>query len=164
MNVRRRLQFLNGLANLERGSQRKHVRAKAPSDWIGNLAWHLPEIAAALKTENTSPDIIEPDRNDGSVHAFHDALKTAAERKHLSDARHLPFGEDADNVTGLDCAGGCAERMDQVARALLGGNRDAAHRSREGMNRRMAVDRLPPQKNGGEAGGAKPQEGRHPAK
>src|SRR5260370_17118914 len=119
MNVRRRLQFLNGLANLERGSLRMQVRAKTHSDWIGNLAWHLPEIAAALKTENTSPDIIEADRNDGSVHAFHDALKTAAERKHLSDARHLAFGEDANNVTCLDCACGYPSATHQAARAVL---------------------------------------------
>src|SRR5258708_33679675 len=125
MKGRGGLQFLNGLANLERGSLRNQVRAKTHRDWIGNLVWHLPEIAAALKTENTSPDVIEADRNDGSVHAFHDAFKAAAKREHPSDARHLAFGEDADNVAAFDRAGGCTRCINQVAWPFHGGKQEA---------------------------------------
>src|SRR6266566_4524809 len=139
MDVRRRLQFLNGLSNLESGSVRRQCRAKTHSDRIRNLTRHLPKIAAAFKTENTSPNIVEADRNDGSVHAFHDAFKAAAKRKHLSGARHLAFGEDADNVAALNRAGSRAKRMNQVARPLLGRNRDASHRPCKRMNHGMAI-------------------------
>src|SRR5882672_4729469 len=162
MDVRRGLQFLNGLSDLESGRVRRQWRAKTHSDWVRNLTWQLPKIATAFKTENTSPDIVEADRNNRSVHAFHDAFKSAAKRKHLTDACHLPLGEDANDLARLDRTGGAAKRMNQVARPLLGRNRDAAHRAREGMNHGMSVDRLIHQKADGAIGGCNQQQRVHP--
>src|ERR1700682_4907953 len=127
MEVRRRLHFLNRLAHFESGSVRSQWRAEAHCYGIGKLPRHLPEITAAFKAENTSPDVFQAYRDDRRLHAFHDAFKAAAKRKHLADARHLAFREDADDVAGLDRSGCGAKGMDQVAPQLLGGNGDSCN-------------------------------------
>ena len=64
-------------------------------------------------------------RYDGRIHSLQDALHSSPERKHLADARHLPFGEDADEFAVPENLRGFAQRMDHFAWTLL--RRDGNH-------------------------------------
>src|SRR5580692_7342776 len=50
---------------------------------------------AARKTKDRAPHPVEVYRNDRNVYTLDDPFHSAAERHHLADARHLPFGKDA---------------------------------------------------------------------
>ena len=61
----------------------------------------FPQKSPARKTEDRSPHTVEIHGDDRHVHALHDAFHAAAERHHLADARHLPFGENANQLAIL---------------------------------------------------------------
>jgi len=72
---------------------------------IRNLARKLPKKFATGKTENRSPNSINMHRDDRRLDSFHDSFQSAPERQHLSDPRHLPFGENAKQLAVLQSFG-----------------------------------------------------------
>ena len=88
--------------------------------------WQFPDVAAALEAENAPPDSIEMDRNDGRIDALHDALVASPEGEKLSDARHLPFGKNANHLTVANRVACRSQGADHVAWPLLGRNRNGA--------------------------------------
>ena len=61
--------------------RRRHGRAEADRDGIGNPARHLPQKTSALEAEDAAPHAVEVHGNDGDIDALHDALEAAAEGK-----------------------------------------------------------------------------------
>src|SRR5580704_16441116 len=96
-----RSEVLHGLARFLCRRRGRQWRAKRYAHGIRQVARQFPEEAAARKTENGAPHAVEVHWDDWNVDALNDAFHAAAERHHLADARHLPLGENADQLAVL---------------------------------------------------------------
>src|SRR5207237_10746831 len=102
----------------------------------------IPEEATASEAENRAPDAVEIHGNDGELDTFHDAFHAAAEREHLTDASHLAFGENTDQLAILQGLRGFAKRMDHFARTLIGSDGNDSQHFRERLDQGMLVRAL----------------------
>src|SRR5207248_5009026 len=92
------------------------------------------EELPAFEAENTSPDAIEVDRDDGDVEPSHDALESMAKGKETARARDGAFGEDANQLAGLERHLRLAQRLNDFSRGIVVGNGNCPHQLREPVN------------------------------
>ncbi len=102
----------------------------------------LPQKASARKTEDRSPHAIQIHRNNRNIDALHNAFHAAAERQHLPDARHLSFGEDANNLAVLQGLGRLPQGMDHLARPLIGRDGNYTQYFCKGFDQQVVVGAL----------------------
>src|SRR6266404_7258882 len=93
---------------------------KSDAHRIRNMPRQLPQKSPARETEDGAPHSVEVHRNNRHVNALDDPLHPPPERQHLADARHLPFRKNADELAVLQRLRGFAQRMNHLARALIG--------------------------------------------
>jgi hypothetical protein len=58
----------------------------------------FPDEASTFKTEDASPHTVKMDRNDWRIDTFHDAFESAPEGQQLTNARHLAFRKNANDL------------------------------------------------------------------
>ena len=124
--------FLHRLAHLHRRGVVRQCRAVAHRHAVRDAPWQLEEKPAARVTEDAAPHAVEVDRNDRRIDVLHDFFVAAPERQHLPRARDLSLGKNADHLAVANRLAGDLERLDQVTRPRLGGDRDAPHDPRKG--------------------------------
>jgi len=73
-------------------------------------------------------------RDDRRIDGFHDFFVAAPERQHLPRACDLSLGKNTDHLAVANRLAGDLERLDQVTRPRLGGDRDAPHDPGEGSH------------------------------
>ena len=139
----------------------RHGLAETDGDRVGNRTRHFPEEPPALEAEDAAPDAVEVHRDDRRVHALHDAFHSAAEGKHLADARDLALGKNAHDFAGADRVARLAQGPQHFARAKLGGNGNRADQFCEGLYERQVVDVFEDQEADGAVGGSDQQQRVH---
>jgi hypothetical protein len=106
----------DGLTHLPGGGGRGHGLAERDGDGERHALRHLEEEAAVLEAEDATPDAVEMDGDHGHVDAREDLLDAAAEGQGVAGAAQGAFGEDADDVAGLQLLA----RLDQSGLDQLG--------------------------------------------
>ena len=120
-------QFLHRLAHLDRGSIVRQSRAVTHRHAVRDMSGQLPEKTGLCVAENTTPHAIEMNRNDRRIDILHDFLVAAPERQHLPRACDLSLSKNTDHLPVSNRLAGNLERLNQVTRPRLGGDRDALH-------------------------------------
>ena len=120
-----RAKVLHGAADILRGRCRRHGLAERDAHGVRNTPREFPEKTPAGKTEDRAPHAIQVHGDDRHIHALDDALHAAAKGQHLADARHLAFGEDANDFAVFQRVRSHAQGMNHFARPLV--RRDGNH-------------------------------------
>src|ERR1051325_5331459 len=98
-------QILHNFSHFDGSRGRWHRLTKTHRYGIRNLSWQLPQKLPAFETEDASPNAIEVNRNNRRIDSLHNAFHPAPERKHLTNACHLSFGENTDDFALLEGLG-----------------------------------------------------------
>ena len=144
-----RTEILHHAAHFLRSRRGWQRLPKRDANGIRNPPRELPEKAPARKTENRAPDAVEIYGDNGHVYAFDDALHAAAERHHLTNARHLPLRKNAHDFAVFQRFRGLAQGMNQFARPLVRGDGNRAQNFRKGFYQRMLIGAAEHQKADG---------------
>src|ERR1041385_660692 len=139
-------QILYDSSHFNGGRGRRHGLTKTHRYGIRDLSRQLPQKLSAFKTKDTAPNAIKMHRNNRRIDSLHNAFHPAPERKHLTDARHLSFGEDTDDFALLERPGGFAQRMNQIARSKVRCDWNHAHHLGEWFHQPVLVRSLKHQK------------------
>src|SRR5579872_6457692 len=116
-----------------------------------------PAHATALEAGGTANHAVQRDRNNGSVHVFHDALESALEGQQLANTSDLAFGKNTDDLAIADGIAGGLQRMNELTRALFGGNGDGAEDFGKRLYATAFVDVFEHQEAYGPVGGSNEQ-------
>ncbi len=140
--IRLRAEFLHRLPHFLRSGRCRHRLSERHGHGIRNPARQLPQKSPALETENRTPHPSQIHRDDRHVQALYDSLHSATKRKHLADARHLAFGENANNFSILESLGRGAQRLNHLPRTKLRRDRNHAHDLGERLHQPVIVGTL----------------------
>src|SRR5207245_1362702 len=92
-------QFLNRLPHLNRRDSGVHWLAKCDANRIRKFLRPLPQDLAAPKAENTSPYVIETNRNYWRGSALENLLEAAMKRQQEAGSRYAAFRENTNGIT-----------------------------------------------------------------
>src|SRR5580765_3203211 len=77
--------------------------AEGHRQWIGNALRPFCEKPTPLKAEDAAPHTIQVRGNDRHISSLHNPFEAAAERQQGAGAGNLSFGEDADDLSVVEC-------------------------------------------------------------
>src|SRR6185436_11605210 len=93
----------NCVAEFVRRRVRWQRLAEGHGQWIGNALGPFCEKPTPLKAEDAAPHTIQVCGNDRHLPSLHDPFEAAAERQQRAGAGDLSFGEDADDLSVVEC-------------------------------------------------------------
>lgn len=112
--------------------------AEDDGDRIGNAARYFPEIFAAMEGEDGAPELIHPDRDDGSAGLASDQLEAALQAEQGAGAGELALRENADDLAGANEVGSCTDGL----LCMPGGDGDGFDEPEQPVEGGLAVDRI----------------------
>src|SRR5262245_27219316 len=77
--------------------------AEGHRQWVGNALGPFCEKPTPLKAEDAAPYTIQVCGNDRYISPLHNPLEAAPERQQRASAGNLSFGEDADDLSVVEC-------------------------------------------------------------
>ena len=116
--------------------------AEGDADRIGNPLRPFLEIFVALKRKNGSPELVEPDRHDGSVRVPRDDFVSPAQPQKDAASGEFALRENADDLSRPNALGSLLHGL----LGAMGGDGDRLHQTEERVQQRVPIDRLVHQK------------------
>src|SRR6185503_2575744 len=94
---------------------RRQRRAEGHRQWVGNALRPFCEKPTPLKAEDAAPHAIQVCGNDRHVSSLHNPFEASPERQQRAGAGDLSFGEDADDLSVVECLPRVAEGSENHA-------------------------------------------------
>ena len=102
-------------------------RAERYRQRIGNSLRPFPQETPAFKAEDAAPQAIQVHGDDRHFSSLPNPFEPSTERQQCTGASDLPFREDADDLSVVECLPRAAQRPEDHAGAACRRNRDDLH-------------------------------------
>src|SRR5688572_1722799 len=100
----------NRVAELVRLRIRRQRRAEGHRQWIRNAFRPFREESTLLEAEDAAPHSIQVCGNNRYLPALHNSFEASAKRQQRAGAGNLSFGEDADDLSVVECLARAPQR------------------------------------------------------